>query len=297
MHRLPAVILLISVGGLLAAATTAPATAPALDSHNRTQADYDKHIATLRKSLPEGFTVVIQAPFVVTGDGTPEAVKASAIGTVKWAVGQLKKDYFTKDPDDILTVYLFKDKTSYDKYTRTLLHDDPGTPYGYYSSEHKSLIMNIGTGGGTLVHEIVHPFMAANFPECPPWFNEGLGSLYEQSAERDGHIIGLTNWRLPGLQKAIKDDKVPPFKDLFDMNNEVFYTKDRGTNYGQSRYLLYYLQENNLLHDYYKAFVKNHETDPTGYATLKDILKEKDLPAFQARWQKWVLTLQFPEPR
>jgi len=28
-----------------------------------------------------------------------------------------------------------------------------------------------------LVHEIVHPFMRANFPECPAWFNEGLASL------------------------------------------------------------------------------------------------------------------------
>ena len=35
--------------------------------------------------------------------------------------------------------------------------------------------MNISTGGGTLVHEIVHPFIEANFPACPPWLNEGLG--------------------------------------------------------------------------------------------------------------------------
>ena len=40
-------------------------------------------------------------------------------------------------------------------------------------------IMNIATGGGTLVHEIVHPYVEANFPGCPAWFNEGLGSLYE----------------------------------------------------------------------------------------------------------------------
>ena len=154
--------------------------------------------------------------------------------------------------------------------------------------------MNISTGGGTLVHEIVHPFVAANFPDCPTWFNEGLGSMYEQSAEKDGHIVGLTNWRLPILQKAITADKVPPFKDLFDMDAETFYTEDKGTNYAQSRYLLYYLQQNNLLHDYYKAFLQNQKADPTGLDTLKTILKETDLDAFQDRWQKWVLTLHFP---
>jgi hypothetical protein len=154
--------------------------------------------------------------------------------------------------------------------------------------------MNISTGGGTLVHEIVHPFMAANFPACPTWFNEGLASLYEQSAEKDGHIVGLTNWRLAGLQKAIADNKVPPFKDLFALDPETFYTKDRGTNYAQSRYLLYYLQQNNLLHNYYKAFVKNQKSDPTGLETLKTILQQNDLDAFQEHWQKWVMTLHFP---
>ena len=68
----------------------------------------------------------------------------------------------------------------------------------------RALVMNIATGGGTLVHEIVHPFVAANFPDCPAWFNEGLGSLYEQCGEEDGQIHGYTNWRLPGLQAAIR---------------------------------------------------------------------------------------------
>ena len=49
--------------------------------------------------------------------------------------------------------------------------------------------MNISTGGGTLVHEIVHPFIQSNFPNCPSWFNEGLGSLYEQCRERNGKIV------------------------------------------------------------------------------------------------------------
>ena len=67
--------------------------------------------------------------------------------------------------------------------------------------------MNIDTGGGTLVHEIVHPFIAANFPDCPAWFNEGLASLYEQSGEYRGRIWGRTNWRLAGLQEAIQPNQ------------------------------------------------------------------------------------------
>src|SRR6266850_7507398 len=81
----------------------------------------------------------------------------------------LKQDFFTNDPKEILDIWLFKDAASYEKNTRLLFGDAPTTPYGYYSSKDKALIMNIATGGGTLVHEIVHPFMEANFPACPPW--------------------------------------------------------------------------------------------------------------------------------
>ena len=37
--------------------------------------------------------------------------------------------------------------------------------------------MNIGTGGGTLVHELTHSLIAFDFPHVPDWFNEGLASL------------------------------------------------------------------------------------------------------------------------
>ncbi|MFN2511252.1 MAG: hypothetical protein ABR568_07380 [Pyrinomonadaceae bacterium] len=151
--------------------------------------------------------------------------------------------------------------------------------------------MNIGTGGGTLVHEIVHPFMEANFPACPPWLNEGLGSLYEQSGEEDGHIHGYTNWRLPGLQKAIRAGNVPSFKTLLAMDSNAFYNEDKGVNYGQSRYLLYYLQQNGLLVKFYQEFHGQQKADPTGYKSLQKVLSETDMDAFQKKWEKFVLGL------
>src|SRR5688572_22336472 len=140
-----------------------------------TKADFDRHIEALRKKLPApDFAVVVQAPFVVIGDEPEETVRLRAAQTVKWAADRLKRAYFAQDPKHILTVYLFKDRDSYEKNALRLFGERPSTPYGYYSPAHRALVMNIATGGGTLVHEIVHPFMEANFPECPPWFNEGM---------------------------------------------------------------------------------------------------------------------------
>lgn len=281
----------VTTASQTSSAFTASRNTFAAPRRNFTDADFARHIAELKKKLPSReFTIVIQRPFVVVGDGTPAAVRSQS-GTVRWAVDKLKQDFFTKDPADILDVWLFKDEASYRKHTRLLFKDEPDTPYGYYSTEHKALIMNIETGGGTLVHEIVHPFVEANFPEAPPWLNEGLGSLYEQSGEEDGHIYGYPNWRLPGLQEAIKDSAVPTFKELTAMNANAFYYHDKGTNYGQSRYLLYYLQERGLLVKFYKEFYNRRQTDPTGYQTLQTILGESDMTAFQKKWEKFVLDL------
>jgi len=149
-------------------------------------------------------------------------------------------------------------------------------------------------GGGTLVHEIVHPFMRANFPKCPPWLNEGMGSLYEQASERDGRICGLTNWRLAGLQEAIREGAVPPFAELTAMDDNAFYRSDKGTNYAQARYLCYYLQEAGLLVKFFHLFLAAQGDDPTGYATLMQALDAKDMDAFKKKWEAFVLKLKFP---
>ena len=258
-----------------------------------TNADYAQFVLELKKKLPEGFSLFIERPFVVVGNDSPEEVKARCEGTVKWAVEHLKREYFERDPDEIISVWLFKDDASYRQYAKSVFNDEPDTPYGYYSAAHRALIMNISTGGGTLVHEIVHPFVRANFPKCPAWFNEGLGSLYEQSGERDGHIIGRTNWRLRGLQRAIKAGSVPSFKELTSTTDREFYGDDKGTNYAQARYLCYYLQEHGKLNKFYRDFVANQKEDPTGYKTLVKTLDEADMGAFQKKWEKYVMELKY----
>lgn len=259
-----------------------------------TDADYCQHILDLKSRLPgKDFHIVIQRPFVVVGDEAQAVVEQRAAKTVKWAVDHLKQDYFTQDPTDILDIWLFKDEDSYYGNVKLMFKERPTTPYGYYSSRQKALIMNIGTGGGTLVHEIVHPFIAANFPKCPSWFNEGLASLYEQCGEANGHIRGETNWRLKGLQAAIEKQGLSTFQELCGTTTQQFYEDDKGTHYGQARYLCYYLQERGLLRTYYQEFRKNVGNDPSGFATLKKVLKEDDMDDFQKRWEEFVLKLKF----
>lgn len=251
----------------------------------------------LKPRIVSDFHIVLQKPFVVVGDDRPAVVRQHAQGTIQWAVSRLKRAYFSKDPDQVITIWLFRDKTSYQQNVFDIFRSRPHTPFGYYSPWRKVLVMNIDTGGGTLVHEIVHPFIAANFSECPSWLNEGLGSLYEQCSDNNGHIWGSTNWRLRGLQEAIKDEdyEMPTFEELCSTTTREFYDRDPGTNYAQARYLLYYLQQHGLLRKYYHEFHRSAKDDPTGYETLKRILEVEDeeMEEFQKKWTEYVLELRF----
>jgi hypothetical protein len=266
----------------------------AADGLAQTGDRYELRAAELRSKLKgREFTVIAEPPFVVIGDDDAGVVKQWAEGVVRGTVEKLKKAYFSRDPANVLEIWLFKDESSYRTHAKEFFNDEPSTPYGYYSPSDNALVMNIATGGGTLVHEIVHPFIEANFPECPAWFNEGLGSLYEQSGTVDGHIYGYTNWRLRGLQNGLTKKIVPTFKALTSMTDREFYKEATGTNYAQARYLMYYLQEKKLLVKYYKEFTANAKTDPTGYKSLQKVLGERDMLAFQRRWEAFVMNLRF----
>jgi len=289
----------VALAGLvtLVAACTAPTAADPAPARTFSDEAYATHIAKLRARLAAKrlghLAIRIEDPFVVVGDGGDKALARSA-GTVRWAADRLEAGFFAKRPAKILDVYLFSDEATYERGVRVLTGDAPSTPYGFYSRADDGLFMNIATGGGTLVHEIVHPYVEADFPDAPPWLNEGLGSLFEQSSERDGHIIGLTNWRLAGLQQAIARDAVPSFRALTALDGDAFYGDGSGTHYAQARYLLYYLQEQGVLRDFYRAFRAGRAKDPTGYATLVKTLGERDMAAFQERWESWVARLRFP---
>jgi hypothetical protein len=194
------------------------------------------------------------------------------------------------EPREITDVWLLGTDDSYAETVMRLFNERPSTPYGFFLPEKRTLIMNIATGGGTLVHEVVHPLLRASFPGCPGWFNEGLASLYERVQEKDGHLWGLPNWRLPDLQRAIRAGRLPSFAAMTAQTDKQFYASHTG--YAQARYLCLYLQEKELLRRFYARYRANHAADPTGYRTLTEVLGEKDMTRFQSRWEEWVLTLE-----
>ncbi len=93
-------------------------------------------------------------------------------------------------------------------------------------------------------------------------------------------------------RRAIKAGDVPSFKELTGTTDSGFYGDNAGINYAQARYLCYYLQERGKLTQFYHEFVANQKEDSTGYKTLRQILAENDMDAFQKKWEKFVMNLR-----
>ena len=255
-----------------------------------TQEQLEKRAAQLEKKLAgQGYTVLVEPPFVVIGDSPAADVKRVTTGFLRSKVALLEKEFFAKRPDKLLEVWLFRNRQTFHKGAKKFFGDEPDTPYGYYSPDANALIMN-ASGLGTLSHELVHPYMEANFPNVPSWFNEGLASLYEQPSERKGRIVGLPNWRLPNLKKEIRANTLPALATLLATTRDEFYEAEYDA-YAYARYLVYYFQEQGKLQEFYKLFVADKK-DSTGATALRSVLGE-DLEAFEPKWRKWVLAIPY----
>ncbi len=279
---LPRIATVVAAWLATAASGSSAEAAPSSD-------DLKAHAKKLEARLAgQGYTVLVEAPFVVIGD-EPAARVRSRAGFVRWVIRLIEQDFFAKQPDKLIEIWLFKNERTYRKGAKKFFDDEPNTPYGYYSSTDNALVMNIGPGAGTLSHELVHPYIEANFPDSPSWFNEGLASLYEQPREREGHMWGTTNWRLPGLQNMIRARSLPTLSALMSTTSEGFYDAEYDS-YAYARFLVQYLQDHGKLREFYKQFVAD-EKDRTGQRALSAVLAE-DLASFQAKFEKWALSLR-----
>jgi len=250
--------------------------------------------ARLRSHLDAKCQVIVRSPFVIAGDLSTEDLERWHTRTIEPAARALANCYFKVPPSQPITVLLFSGEQSYNHYANKLFGEDGISIYGYYKPNFRTLVMNISTGGGTLVHELTHALVDFDFPKVPDWFNEGLASLHEQCNFRDDAsgpwIEGLENWRLPGLQEAIRQKKLKPLAELIQAND--FRGRQEGINYAQARYFCMYMQRQGVLVDYFRKFRANQKDDPRGYKTVAKVFPGKSWDELNQEFQAWVLTLR-----
>jgi hypothetical protein len=242
----------------------------------------------------EKFTTVVAPPFVIAGDAPKAKLERYRDRTILAAATALQKIYFDTPPSEPILILLFESAGPYERLSKEWFGYEEVPHYGFYAHTKRLMLMNVGTGTGTLVHELTHALIAPDFPNVPDWFNEGLASLYEQCSLGVGNatITGHENWRLPSLQKAIHEKKLRSLEEMISAND--FRDEEMvGINYAQARYLMFFLQEKKLLAKFYETFRNNVNDDPLGLETLKDLVGPQSLAEFEKDWRAWVLTLKF----
>lgn len=279
----------------IAAAPNPAATAPAIQATQ--PAPYPS--AELRKEceqaakemaarLDKTFVCVIEPPFVVFGNYDAQQVRQSIASCITQPSKAMWAAYFAKKPDQVITVLLMNDDKSYRHWAAKLFDDADVSHFGYYKPDKRTMVMNISTGGGTLIHELTHALIVYDFPDVPQWFNEGLGSLHEGCQVGQDDIIGLLNWRLPALKTAIAGGKLRPLKEM--VTKDDFYGPLRGLNYAQSRYFMMYLQNQGLLKKFYRYYRDHHDGDGAAVKAIETITGKK-IDAVDHAYVDYVKTL------
>ena len=209
-----------------------------------------KSAEALRAKLDKTFSMTVAPPFVIAGNMTPAALQNYAQDSVIRPAAVMWKTYFRKRPEEPITILLFADANSYVSWAKKLFDDTDLPHFGYYKREARTMVMNISTGGGTLIHELTHALLAPDYPEAPDWFNEGLASLHEGCRVLETRIVGDKNWRLPALLEAIDRKTLRSLEDLVTADD--FYGAKKGLNYAQARYFCMYAQQKDLLEKLYR---------------------------------------------
>lgn len=247
----------------------------------------------LQSELGTGCRVIVRSPFVIGGDLGEDQLSLWHSSLIDPAARAMARTYFDSRPAEPITILLFENATSYDRHAQQLFGESGISIYGYYKPNARTLILNVATGEGTLVHELTHALVDFDFPAAPDWLNEGLASLHEQCrfrTDRDGlSIEGLVNWRLAPLQSVIRQQRLRPLSEL--VREPDFRGRLEGTNYAQARYFCLYLQHEGLLETFFRAFRANHRTDPQGTQTLAEVLGAERWRNIDRDFQSWTLSL------
>lgn len=269
----------LAVGCCKVGATSEPISRAVLEKHREAELDH----------AGAGYVgAVARPPFVVVA--TSRVDRDDAIATIDWAGERLRRQLFDVEPAKPITVWVFGTEDEYLRGSSAVLGIFPDTPYGFYSPCKRALVVDAAYGWGTLVHEMVHAYMDADFPDAPVWLEEGVASLFENSAARpDDLIAGSVNWRLPALQAALEKKHAPTFEEMAKAGRGAFHGDDGHLYYAAARYLCFWLQE----YGYLQAFYREHRRRKgDGIDVLRDVT-HRETAALRSEWERFVLALHY----
>ena len=205
----------------------------------------------LRHSLHDlRFDVLTRDPFLIVGLDALVSPNDHYKKGIKDFYRYFMNEYFDHPPRRLLVTVISSQPHVLVEATNRL-YPEVGLPVyapflGYYNPA-DNLIMATGgrAGYGTLLHEMIHALIEADFPQAPAWLNEGLASLYERTRWSSGHLDALPNWRMDGM----REEKISSLRELAQKAPELGL---HSTEIREIRLLLLYLDQRKQVDDLYR---------------------------------------------
>lgn len=240
------------------------------------------------KNLPANCRAVVHSPFVLAGDlnrAELERLYAEAVAPVAEA---LWRAFFDHRPDLPVTIVALSDNATYQAVAADLDGYEPSAYAGYTQRGLRRIVLNLETGRGTLAHELCHVLALFDFPRMPEWFDEGLAALHEEARfSPDGLLLeGQDNWRSRILREALAQNRLPSLETV--IRSPEFRGEGEGLNYALVRGFCQYLEARGLLSHFYRKFHAAADDDPTGIATLRELLGQTSLDEIDRDFHKWL---------
>lgn len=283
----------------IASAPTVEAGAPLVAAESDAGAPYDVEADRARRLRAaeedlgtHAAATKVTPPFVLAGP--TRAAIAGSEAFIEAVLGAYRNERFGTSPQRAISIYVFPAAAAYHAYCRRVYGgSECMSRFGFYEPDERKIIMQ-GGAGGTLSHELAHPFFEADFPTGPTWLNEGIASVFEQPIlHPKGQIHGGKNWRLPRLLQALgsaKERDEARLEALFGMPDATFRNDQESLHYAVARYACQWLDERGFLWPFYRAYRDGITEDPTGEAAFTRVVGQKPADATRA-WHRWLRAL------
>jgi hypothetical protein len=245
--------------------TTNPKSSQELVARVFQRTQSDNTVEKIRLVAGAGFRVVATDSFVLASASEHSEAQLKGIGvSLEQAKSFLETTFSLPPMENLLTVYTLPSIESLKRFASRVHGINVGKfCIGYSYPPDASIVAVIPRELiGTLKHELVHSLISAHYPGLPPWLDEGLASLYEESQIVKERMIGKWGWRqrLLGEMWNLR----PPIPRLVQMNRMEFdqvgrEIDEQAVTHATARTLLLYVQEKERLAEVFNAF---HRVNP-----------------------------------
>ncbi len=207
----------------------------------------------------------------------------------RWALDRLFTDLSLDDgssqqPDPWVTVIL----PSPEDFVRMVRASNVG---GFYDHDQRKLISQ--DIGPSFRHEFLHVLhwrdMTRRDQRHPEWIMEGLGTLVEDvDVDESGRLVAFApSWRTNIVKRLARGNRLTHWRDLMTMERKRFVTHRPNAHYAEARAVMIFLHESKQLTEWYAAYVRGFETDPTGVNAIETVFNE-ELESIEQRFLAWV---------